>query len=280
MKLDRERLRSLYPHMEEDFSKRMEQLVHSLPQQKEEEPVKRFVLRTALIWVLITVMLCATAYAVINCGLEWYYNNRFSALQETDPEKLDAILANVQTGFAPTVTYDERIVVQAAEASWVPEKELLVVSVAAVANEADVYELHPLWNLDPDGSYYGEGAPEDPGEAGVDRSVHWLWTNEGYGPIEKMIAPGKQLLLLDVQHVRVNGNIYSIGNSIDCFTGEDGAVHAVLEVQNAGRTILEDEDGLIDLTIPFSVTEYTDDDEQLYTGVKRIGEICFQMQIR
>ena len=280
MKLDQERLKRLYPNMEEDFSGRMEQLVHSLPQQKEEEPVKRFVLRTALIWVLIAVLLCATAYAVINYGLEWYYSNRFTALQETDPEKLDAILENVQTGVSPTVTGDERIGVQAAEASWVPEKELLVVSVAAVANEAEVYELHPMWNLDPDGSYWGEGAPEDPGEAGVERSVHWLWTNEGYGPIEKMIAPGKQLLLLDVQHVRVNGSIYSIGSSIDCFTGEDGAVHAVLEVQNAGRTILEDEDGLIDLTIPFSVTEYTDDDKQLYTGIKGVGEICFQMQIR
>lgn len=283
MKLDQERLRRLYPHMEEDFAKRMEQMIHRLPQQKEEEPVKRFVLRTALVWALITVMLCATAYAVISCGLEWYYSDRFATLQEVDPEKYDAIMANLQTDPKQFTVGDELIDIQVSEVSWSAEKNVLVVALTAVPRDGEVYELHPKWNLDPDGCYVGEGGAPEPAEPDVERDHHWLWTENGFGPVHKMVAPGKQLLLLDMQRVYFGG--VSIGNTaMDAYVGKDGAVHTVLDVpltadMAAHLHEMQAKDGGVVLELPFTVTRYTEDDEQLYTGGKN-GKVSFVLEGR
>ena len=40
-----------------------------------------------------------------------------------------------------------------------------------------------------------------------------------------------------------------------------------------------DSDGVITLTVPYTVTEYTGDDAQLYTG-GRTGSIAFELNIR
>lgn len=41
----------------------------------------------------------------------------------------------------------------------------------------------------------------------------------------------------------------------------------------------KDTDGVIDLTIPYAVTLYSEDDAQLYAGGRQ-GEISFQIQIQ
>lgn len=281
MKLEQERLKRLYPDMEEAFAQRMDELVHSLPQQKEEEPVKRFVLRTALVWALITVMLCASAYAVISCGLEWYYGNRFATLREVDPDKYDAIMANMQTDLKQFAVGNELIDIQVSEVSWSAEKNVLVVALTAVPRDGEVYELHPKWNLDPDGCYVGEGGAPEPAEPDVERDHHWLWTEKGFGPIHKMVAPGKQLLLLDMQHVYLGNQ--PLGNTaMDTYVDKDGAVHTVLDVPLTEEMAeklqaLEAEYDALELNVPFIVTRYTEDDVQLYTGGEH-GAVSFWLK--
>lgn len=314
MKLDQERLQKLYPPMEEAFAQRMERMIHDLPAQKEDTTVKRLTLHAVLIWALLAVLCMATAYAVIQYGLDWYYNNRFTAYQEHEPKKHATIMENLQTGIPQTVTGNELINIEVAEAAWAQETQLMVVSLTATPKEPASYELHPMWNLDADGAYVGEGGAEDLQADGEDRAVHWLWTRDGFGPVEQMVTPGKQLLLLDTGNVHLNGNmVLGDGSSMDAFVTDDGVVHTVLEVRldmledsyeetmrqqiaqmpeyaaymeerlaanlEIRRAILEDEDGKITFTVPFTTTLYTEDDEQLYQGGQD-GEITFELNIR
>lgn len=314
MKMDQKRLEKLYPAMTDAFSMRMEQLIHSLPQQKEEVKVKRMAMRTVLIWAVLTVLLCATAYAVITYGLEWYYNNRFIAYQQNEPETYAAIMDHVQTALEQSVVGDDLIDIRVENASWVTEKNLVVVMLRAQAKNPDQYELHPMWNLDADGAYVSkEMVASMPFDSEL-RSEHWLWTETGFGPIEERVAPGKELLLFDAKDLCLNGNgIHGDGSSMDCFVGEDGAVYCVLEARlelmqddykaqmeqrmtddpalasdiqdmleadlHSREEINSDEDGVLTLEVPFVVTSYTDDDEQLYLGGEP-GSITFQMKIR
>jgi hypothetical protein len=66
--------------------------------------------------------------------------------------------------------------------------------------------------------------------------------------------------------------------------GEDGAVYTVLEARlgedSAWRqVILEDEDGVLRLSVGFRVTPYTDDDEALYRGGEE-GLVHFDLKVR
>ena len=314
MKLDQKRLQKLYPAMEEAFAQRMNQLLHTLPAKKEEEKVKRLTLQTVIIWAVLAVLCMATAYAVIQYGLDWYYSNRFTAYQEHEPEKHAAIMENLQSDILQTVTGNALINMEVAEASWAQEEHVMVVSLTATPKEPASYELHPMWNLDADGAYVGEGGAVTPTTDGEDRAVHWLWTPEGFGPIDQVVTPGKQLLLLDTGHVCLNGHqVLGDGSSMDAFVTEDGVVHTVLEVRldmladdyeermrqqiadspefagyteerlAAGleirRSIMEDEDGVVAFTVPFTATVYTEDDEKLYLGGQE-GTITFELKIR
>ena len=314
MRIDPRRLQQLYPPMTEDFARRMDDLLCSLPPQKEETKVKRFALRTVLIWAVLTALLCATAYAVITYGMEWYYNNRFTAYQEHEPEKYAAIMEHMQSGLPQTAEGCDLVDIQVAEASWAEEENVLVVSLKALPADPAVYELHPMWNLDADGSYVGEGGAADPASDGEDRAIHWLWTKEGFGPVEEMIQPGKQLLLLDTGDVLLEDFVLlGDGSSMDSYVGEDGAVHTVLEVQLSlleedyeasmrkqiqenpeyaslmekrlekelacRQMILDDDDGVIRLTVPFRVIPFTEDDMALYLGGEQ-GKVTFDLKIR
>jgi len=298
----------------QSFTDKMNQTLLHL---EEEKQVKRIALRTVLIFALLAALVCSTAYAVITQGLEWYYTHRFSAYQQHEPEKYEAIMAHLQTDLPQTVSDPEiRIAVQ--EASWATEEKVLVVSLTAVPADPARYELHPLWNLDADGSYVGEGGAISPASDGEDRAEHWLWTSAGFGPVDEMIVPGKELLLLDTGSVHLGGmEIVGDGSSVDAYVQEDGTVHFVLETQldfldpahdaeleayidlcreqypesvpyaearlessrHLRQLITEDADGLITLTIPYTVTAYTEDDTQLYSGGRQ-GEISFQIQIQ
>lgn len=285
MKLDQERLKRLYPDMEESFALRMEELVRGLPLQKEEKRVKRLALSTVLVWALLTALLCATAYAVITYGLDWYYSNRLTAYQEHEPEKYAAIMEHMQSDLLQTVEGCASVDIQVAEASWAEEENVLVVSLRARPAEPAVYELHPMWNLDPDGAYMGKTFVPDPSGDSEERNVHWLWTEEGFGPVEERIAPGKQLLLLDTGDVLLDGQpLFGDGSSMDSFVGKDGAVYTVLEVRLeehslCRQAILEDEDGVLRLSVAFRVTPFTEDDEALYLGGEE-GFVHFELKIR
>ena len=231
MKLDQDRLQKLYPPMDEGFGQRMEWMILSLPSRKEDEKVKRFTIQTVIVWALLAMLCMATAYAVIQHGLDWYYNTRFTAYQEHEPQKHAAIMNHLQSGLSQTVAGDALIRIEVTEASWVQEEQVMVVALEATPRNPDTHELHPMWNLDADGAYVGEGGAKYPSADGEDRSVHWLWAKNGFGPVEQMVEPGKQLLLLDTGNVYLSGSeIVGDGSSMDSFVAEDGTVHTVLEV--------------------------------------------------
>ena len=63
IRLDQETLRRSCPAMSDDFSNRMNRMLHALPRKKEEK-MKRLSLRAALIAALIIAVLCTASYAV------------------------------------------------------------------------------------------------------------------------------------------------------------------------------------------------------------------------
>ena len=78
----------------QSFTEAMDRTLHGL---KEEKDVKRVAFRTVILVAVIILLLCATAFALMGQGLEWYYNNIFTAYQEHEPEKHQAIMQNLQT---------------------------------------------------------------------------------------------------------------------------------------------------------------------------------------
>ena len=292
----------------QSFARRMEGTLLEL---KEEKEVKRVAFRTVLAVALVTALLCSTAYALVSQGLEWYYNNRFTAYQQYEPEKHQAIMNRLQTQVPQTKAEDPDISIAVTEVSWVPEEKVLVVALAAAAAEPDKAELHPMWNLDADGAYVGKDNLELYADDEEARSEHWLWTSAGFGPVADMVAPGKQLLLLDADVIYLDGRML-IGDmsSVDAYVAEDGTVHTVFEIRldyleedyiSQQQALLEQYpeqtfrlDNIetarkltalvgnaerMELTIPYTVTPYTEDDVQLYTGGRK-GEIAFTVELK
>lgn len=260
------------------FADRMDRTLLEL---KEEKEVKRFAFRTVLIIALVTALLGTTAFALVSQGLEWYYSNRFTAYRELEPEKYAAIMDNLQEQPAQTPVDDPQVRIAVTEVSWAREQNVLVVSLEASAADPEHTELHPRWNLDADGSYVGKKnlAPyADDEEA---RTEHWLWTEAGYGPVAEMVAPGKQLLLLETGSVCLGElPLLGDGSSMDAYVAEDGTVHTVLEIRLAeGALDAAAQADAVTLRIPYTVTPYTEDDEQLCCG-GRSGEVQFELKIR
>lgn len=272
-------------------------------------------LTTGWVIALALLLFTATAFALVSHGLTWYYNNRLTAYREYESEKHAAIMENLMTDVPQTPVEDPEILVSVTETSWLPQQHILVVSIAASPKNPDAVELHPKWNLDADGSYVGKenlALYADDEEA---RGEHWLWTAKGFGPIDQMVAPGKQLLLFEADSVYF-GAVELTGDmsSMDSYLAEDGTVCTVLEIHledyfdpsyadsvqqqiesdpGTGSYLLqrlrqveyfrqaleEDEDGVITLTIPYTVTPYSENDEELYMG-GRSGEMQFELKIR
>lgn len=238
--------------------------------------------KLALTTIMLFVLLTSTALALVGHGLEWYYENRNTNMQANQPEKYEAIMANLKADVPQWVPEDPDVHIAVAETAWLPDQQTLVVSVMAAAAEPSIHELHPMWNLDADGAYVGEGGAENPASDGEDRAVHWLWTSNGFGPVEQMLAPGKTLLLLDTKGLYLGDLRLSINT--DAYVTEDGMVHTVLEsrfdeAQTAALLAADsDGDGSVTLTLPYTVTHYTTDDQQLYSG-GRTGEIRFEVKI-
>lgn len=241
----------------------------------------KFTMKLALAMVIGVLLMGSTALALVNYGLEWYYENRAVSVKEQQPGKYAAIMTNLQSEIAQRTQEDPDVCVAVMEASWVQEQKILMVSVVASAADDAVYELHPMWNLDADGAYVGKGGAENPVSDGEDRAVHWLWTNSGFGPVEQMVAPGKKLLLIDMQNMYIDD--VKLRASMDAYVTEEGAVHTVLECsldeQQMESLMAAAGEGAVTLKLPYTITHYSEADELLY-GSGRMSEICFDVKIR
>ncbi|MBR6570993.1 MAG: hypothetical protein IKK75_11135 [Clostridia bacterium] len=265
--MKRETLDRAFGDTPEIFSARVSQTLLNL---KEEKTMKHITLRAALIATLLTALLCGIAYAAFTQGMDWYYHNRFTAYQQYEPEKHQAIMENRQAVTMQSSPADALVCITVQEAAWVPEKQFLSIILSAVPGDEARYELHPMWNLDADGSYIGEGGDEHPDSDGIDRAVHWLWTEKGFGPIAQVMDdPQKQLLLFEASEAWLGETpMMGDGSSVDSFTGENGEIITVLEIQlteEASRQ-MQSATGRLAVSIPCFVTPYTEDDEALYHG--------------
>ena len=183
----------------ESFTRRIDQTLLKL---EEETQMKRFTLRTVLMTALIIALLGGIACAVISQGIEWYYSNRFTAYQQYEPEKHEAIMTHIQSVQTQDAADDPLVKVEVREASWVPEHKVLVVSLAAVPRNDRAFELHPRWNLDADGSYVGKENLADYADDPEARGEHWLMTAKGFGPVKDVMSdPAKQLLLFAASEI-------------------------------------------------------------------------------
>ena len=85
--------------------------IHQTLAQLEDKPRRIPRLRAALIVAAVLALLCGIAYAVIMQGQAWYYNNRFTAYQEHEPEKHQAIMQNLQTDLPQAKVEDPEIAI-------------------------------------------------------------------------------------------------------------------------------------------------------------------------
>ncbi len=275
------------------FAEKMETTLCGL---KEEKEMKRATFRTVLIAAIVTVLLCSTAFALVGRGLEWYYNNRFTAYQKYEPEKHEAIINGLQTQVPQARADDPDISIGVTDISWAPEKQLLVVSLAAGATD-DAAVLYPMDHLDAD----GDDSRED----------HWLFTGQGFGPVNEMIGEGKQLLLLDAHTVCLDGlQLVGDGSSYDSYVAEDGTLYTVIEIRldhlNPGYVeeqkamlaqhpeqefrreniavaqklaeLMEKADTM-ELAVQYTVTAYSADAAQLHNGGRQ-GEVTFTVELK
>lgn len=261
------------------FAERMNRTLHDL---KEEKEMKRFALRTAVLVVLAMLLLGTTAFAIVSQGLDWYYDHRFTAYKELQPEKYEAIKNHLTTDVDQRVCQDGDVNISVTEMSWAEEAGILVIGLTAETVDPDTYELHPFYNLDADGAYVGKDGSIDPSEDGEDRAVHWLWTEKGFGPVEEMIAPGKTLLLLKCDSVMLENDNGNLVNSWDEYVDENGSVHIVMEIymddEKLARLKAEDTDGdgTVTLYVTYRVVPYTENDNELYIGGS-YGTMHFQL---
>ena len=272
-------------------------------------------LRAALIAAAVLALLCGIAYAVIVQGQAWYYNNRFTAYQEHEPRKHQAIMDSLQIVTQQEQTEGTPVRVTVQDAAWVPQEKLLTVSLRAVEADPRTQELHPMWNLDPDGSYVGNDA-EALAEDEEARSEHWLLTEKGFGPVREMMRDGtKELLLFEADRVMLGTpdnavEILGNGSSMDSFVGEDNAVITVLKMelpwldesydaqvmaredmeeaqkerlvaqaQKAREALSAQAGGEMSLCVPYEVFTYVEgDDEALYCGGVK-GWVSFRIRV-
>lgn len=192
-----------FPETPQAFSERIDQ---TLRQIKEEKPMKKITLRAVLAAALITLLIGGIAYAAISLGQEWYFNNRFTAYQEHEPEKHRAIMDNLTKDILQENRGEaaELVSLKVQDASWSKEQKVLTVSYSAQVKDPAKDEMYALWELDQDGSWALQLDPDDPDS----RTEHWLFAPHAQGiPRDVMKDPAKRLLLMDYE-----GEVY-IGDS-------------------------------------------------------------------
>jgi hypothetical protein len=215
------------PHV---FTNRVDAVLQSI---KEDEPVKKFTLRTILITLVYTMLLGSIACAIVlTHGQEWYYNNRFTAYQENEPEKQQAIFEHLETVVVQEPSCDSSglVDVTVQDYSWVPSQNLFTISFAARVKDSGSYELHSMMDMDSDGHWAPALDPKDK----ESRTEHWLSTEKGFGPpADVMGDPAKKLLLTDLgsQNILIGDSNVDLKTwCFDSFAGEDGTVIAIMEI--------------------------------------------------
>lgn len=242
-----------FPETPKVFSERIDQTLRTI---KEEKHVKKYTIRTMLIAAAITLAVGGIAYAVISFGQEWYYNTRFTAYQEHEPDKHQAIMDNMQTEIPQRSNGAAAglIDLKVQDASWVKEKQVFTLSLTAKVQDNGKYELHAMSEMDGDGLYAASVDAQDP----ESRNVHWLWTSKGYGlPKDVMADPGKQLILIDLERDLHIGETATVlpGYMTDVFTTDDGPVVAVHEYDLKLADTAEVEKMFTDVEIPEGIDE-------------------------
>lgn len=163
-------------------------------------------------------------------GFEWYYNSRFSDHPSLDLVTYETVMSHLQTDL-PQTTSDPDIHIAVQEAVWVTEERLLVVFLTAAPADPDHYELHDKGSLDADGAYVSKDDVANPESFFKSHTKHWLWTTEGHGPVNQMIAPDKELLLVDVHSPRLNGMKFDGINSSIGIVRENSTMYYAMEIQ-------------------------------------------------
>lgn len=208
------------------FSARIDETLLTL---KEETGMKH--IRRTLAIALAVLLLIGVAVAwVATQGQDWYYHNRFTAYQNNEPDKQQAILENLTTDIPQEQTDTGVVSVTVQDVAWAPENGVATLSLSILPLDPEHDELHSIWTLDEDGSWSDTLDPSDPDS----RTEHWLWTDKGYGPpAEMMDDASKRLLFLDDGDAGIyigrDGDVALPPYYFDQFPGENGNVISVME---------------------------------------------------
>lgn len=267
----------------------MDALVQS---ERKRKPMKKIAFTPVIVLILV-LSLGTVAFAATTEVLKWYYENRFENYPADDRS---AVLENVQSEVLQQQDDNAGFIAVVQEYAWVAEKGRLIVTMNVATKDPEI-ELHPMWNLDPDGSYVGGELPETNSD-GEDRSEHWLWTEKGFGKVEEMMDdPAKTLHLVDLHEAQLgtheDGSELAISGGVDAFRQADGSVQFVIEF-NLRESLSENQEqeyrkrlsadiaekqieriqatresilncgGKLNISIPYYTVAYTSDDTVLY----------------
>lgn len=164
IRLNEEKLKSLYPDMTEAFSARMESLIRSLPARKEASKMKR---KLSVGLVLAVALILATAAAAVAASL-----GVFAQLaQAHDPDERLEDLDTLATPVQQTLTTDDGVTVTIDQAYY--DGERVFISYRLTGGLISVETgLGPLENVDwfdPGGEEYEIGVdPDDPAAAVIE----------------------------------------------------------------------------------------------------------------
>ena len=166
-----------------------------------------------ILTLLLLMSVTAVAAGVVYYGQAWYYDYYYASYKENNPEQYAAIMANLTEPTTFAQQEDDLVAVTVQDVSWVPEEKLMTLSVRISARQMEICELHPMMNLDADGAYMGPDGPIEPGSE--EHLEHYLWTDEGYGPVAQMMDdPARQLILFDPGTLELNGMPSSYGYNV------------------------------------------------------------------
>ncbi len=283
----REQLRDVYGDVPPQTHAAFQHALTAPLRAKGEQTMKKRIAALPVLAVVLVMLVGGAACAAVSQVMSWYYSNRATYLKELYPERYEAMMNHVLTDIPQQQSDDALVTVQVPEAVWLPEEQLLVLAVTAAPRDGDAVELHPMWNLDADGSYVSDFDGPTPAEDSEDRGEHWLWTSKGHGPVRQMMAdPDKSLVLIEASEINLgatenrNDRVYL---SMDALDIEGGAVLFMLEGQldEEAMSAYRVADGWeIPLTLFYTVHPYEDgmDDLALYHGTP--GSVTLTLRVK
>lgn len=250
----------------------------------QENPPRRLSRRSAILVTALLLLVTGIVYAALQLGHEWYYHTQANLYKEYHPENYQAIMDNLVKEVPQEATGQaaELAEVKVQEYAWVGQKGIASFSLLGKIKNPAAAELYSLWEMDLDGALVGVIDPEDPDS----RLLHYLRTPKGWGPPpEVMQDPGKQLLLLDLDHPLYIGDSQHslVPTRGHIFTTDEGPVMQMIEInlneQNGAAlaAIREhtDEQGRLRLRLPIAVVPFADN----AFGEPLPGELVFTIKI-